>query len=78
MVGNYGAALTNVAFAAGCPTLFAVTSPFMQDDFFSTLMSLKRGRYLSLHGEAVVAAPDLNSDFRIDPARFRDLLAGVV
>ncbi len=78
IVGNYGAALTNVAFAAGSPTLFALTSPYMQDDFFSTLMSLKRGRYLSLHGEAVGPDPDMNSDFRIDPDRFRAMLAAIV
>ncbi len=78
VVGNLGAALTNVAFAEGSPTLFTLTSPFMQDDFFSTLMSLKRGRYLSLHGDAVGPAPDMNSDFRIDPDRFRALLADIV
>ena len=78
VVGDHGAALTNVAFAAGSPTLFALTSPFMQDDVFSTLMSLKRGRYLSLHGEAVGPDPDMNADFRIDPERFRALLAEIV
>ena len=41
-------------------------------------MSLKRGRYLSLHGDAVGPAPDMNSDFRIDPERFRALLADIV
>ena len=78
VVGSHGAALTNVAFAAGSPTLLALTSPTTQDDFFSTLMSLKRGRYLSLHGEAVGPDPDISSDYRIDPERFRALLADVV
>lgn len=74
VVGNYGAALTNIAFAAGRPTLLALTSPYMQDDFLSTLMSLKQGRFVSLHGET--GDPDLgmNADFRIDVPRFRALL----
>lgn len=78
VVGNYGAALTNIAFASGRPTLFALTSPLMQDDFFSTLTSLKQSRYLSLHGEASEPAPDMNADFRIDVPRFLALLEALI
>ena len=78
VVGNYGAALTNVAFATGRPTLFALTTPYMQDDFFSTLMSLKQGRFLSLHGEAVVQDAGMNADFRVDVPRLRALLEGLL
>ena len=78
VVGNYGAALTNIAFAAGRPTLLALTTPFMQDDFFSTLMSLKQGRFISLHGETLDDDLGMNADFRVDPPRFRSLLEGLL
>lgn len=78
VVGGYGAALTNAVFAAGDVALFALTSAYMQDDFFSTLMSLKGARYLSLHGPSAGGARDPNADFSIDVARFERLLDGLL
>jgi capsular polysaccharide biosynthesis protein len=74
VIGNLGAALSNLAFAQRGVRLLALTSQFMQDDFFWDLISHKAGRYLSLHG--IAAAPDdgMNSDFTISPDQLEAML----
>ena len=78
VVGNCGAALTNVAFSTEDVTLFALTTPLMRDDLLPTIMSLKRGRFLSQHG--VAADPDAgrDSDFTLDAKVFEDMLTSIV
>ena len=78
VVGNRGAALTNTVFALGDVTLFALTSPLMQDDFLPTMMSLKHGRFLSQHGVASDPALGPASDFSLDPAMFETMLKTIV
>jgi Glycosyltransferase 61 len=75
VIGNYGANLTNAVFAPRGVTIFAVTTQFMNDDFFWDLANLKSGRYFSLHGKAADPNPNPSSDFVIDPGEFRVLLA---
>ena len=74
VIGNYGANLTNAVFAPRGVTMFAVTSEFMNDDFFWDLANLKSGRYFSLHGKAADPNPNPSSDFVIDPGEFHALL----
>ncbi len=74
VVGNYGAALTNVVFAPAGVTLFALTSEAMQDDFFWDLMDHKRGRYVSLHGRAATSPATSNSDFTVSVESFTQML----
>jgi hypothetical protein len=74
VIGNYGANLTNAVFAPRGVTIFAVTTEFMNDDFFWDLANLKSGRYFSLHGKAADPNPTASSDFVIDPGEFRVLL----
>lgn len=78
VVGNYGANLTNVVFAPRGVTLFALTTEFMQDDFFWDLIDHKDGRYISLHGAAVSTPADCNADFSVDLDRFEKLLLDII
>lgn len=74
VIGNYGANLTNAVFAPRGVTIFAVTSEFMNDDFFWDLANLKSARYFLLYGKAADPNPNPSSDFVIDPGEFRALL----
>lgn len=74
VIGNCGANLTNAVFAPRGVTIFALTTEVMSDDFFWDLARVKSGRYFALHGKAIAPEPDMNSDFRIDPVRFRTFL----
>ncbi|MBU8547056.1 MULTISPECIES: glycosyltransferase family 61 protein [Roseomonadaceae] len=74
IVGNLGAALTNIAFAPAGVRLLALTTEFMMDDFFYDLICHKRGAYWSLHGKADRPQLGMQSDFTIDLAALRPLL----
>ena len=74
IVGNCGAGLTSLVFSPRGVGVFALTSPFMQDDFFWDLTDLKQGRFFSLHGEATDPARRSKSDFSIDVAAFKAML----
>ena len=82
IVGNCGAALTNLVFAPRGCTLFALTSEHMRGSFFWDLAALKGARYVDLHGTAVSgdrdATPLMDRDFTVDVARFSALLADLV
>ncbi len=74
IVGNCGAGLTSLVFSPRGVGVFALTTPFMQDDFFWDLTDLKQGRFFSLHGEACDPADGSKSDFSIDVAVFKAML----
>jgi capsular polysaccharide biosynthesis protein len=74
IVGACGAGLANLVFAPRGVSVFALTSPFMQDDFFWDLTELKQGRFFSMHGLSSDAARGEKSDFSIDVAAFREML----
>jgi capsular polysaccharide biosynthesis protein len=74
IVGNCGAALTNMVFSPRGVSVMALTTPFMQDDFFWDLTDLKQGRFFSLHGEADDAERGPKSDFSIDLAALKAML----
>jgi capsular polysaccharide biosynthesis protein len=75
IVANCGAGLTNLVFSPRGVKVFALTTPLMHDDFFWDLTDLKQGRFLSLHGAADDPAKGSKSDFSIDLAAFKSLLA---
>ncbi|WP_294536359.1 glycosyltransferase family 61 protein [uncultured Rhodoblastus sp.] len=75
IVGNCGAGLTNLVFSRRGVSVFALTTPFMLDDFFWDLTDLKLGRFFSLHGVANEPAKGSKSDFSIDLAAFKPMLA---
>jgi len=72
VVGILGAGLTNIVFAPKGLNLLALTSEYMQDDFFWDLTCHKEGRYISLHGKATDPGAGMQSDFTIDMAAFED------
>jgi capsular polysaccharide biosynthesis protein len=74
VIGNLGAGLVNLVFAPRGVRLFALTSEFMEDDFFWDLVSHKEGSYLSLHGKADRPERWMQSDFRISVERFAEAL----
>ena len=74
VVGNLGAALTNLVFAPRSVRLLALTTELMPDDFYWDLMAQKSGTYLSLHGRATDPDLGMQSDFEIGLDRFTELL----
>ncbi|ACA17531.1 Capsular polysaccharide biosynthesis protein-like protein [Methylobacterium sp. 4-46] len=79
IVGNLGAALTNVAFARDGVGLLALASEFMPDDFFWDLTSQRGGRYFSIHGTAVEKhdeghRSEMNAWFVLDIPNFVEML----
>jgi capsular polysaccharide biosynthesis protein len=74
IVGNCGGGLTNLVFAPRGVRVFALTSPFMPDDFYWDLTELKQGRFFSLHGASLDVARGPKSDFSIDLAAFKEML----
>lgn len=75
IVANCGAGLTNLVFSPRGVRVFALTTPFMQDDFFWDLTDLKQGGFFSLHGEADDPARGPKSDFSVEIAAFKTMLA---
>jgi capsular polysaccharide biosynthesis protein len=75
IVANCGAGLTNLVFSPRGVGVFALTTPLMQDDFFWDLTDLKQGRFFSLHGAADDPAKGSKSDFSVDLAAFKPMLA---
>jgi hypothetical protein len=78
IVGNCGAGLTNLVFAPRGVRVFALTTPFMPDDFFWDLTELKQGRFYSLHGASPDTARRPEADFSIDVAAFKKMLADFI
>jgi capsular polysaccharide biosynthesis protein len=74
IVGNCGAGLTNLVFAPRGVSVFALTTPFMQDDFFWDLTELKQGRYFSLYGVSPDPVRGPKSDFSINLPAFKEML----
>jgi capsular polysaccharide biosynthesis protein len=74
IVGNCSAGLANLVFAPRGVRVFALTTPFMQDDFFWDLTELKQGRFYSLGGASPDPARGPEADFSIDLAAFKEML----
>lgn len=66
VVGNLGGAITNLAFAPCGVRFLALTTEYMQDDFFFDLVCHKEGVYFSLHGKAAEHERGMQSDFTVD------------
>jgi hypothetical protein len=74
VIGNYGANLTNAVFSPRGVAIFAIAPEAMGNDFFWDLANLKSGKYFSLHGKEAHPNPNADSDFYIDPGKFRCML----
>jgi capsular polysaccharide biosynthesis protein len=78
VIGNLGAAMTNVVFAPRGVKVLALATQCMQDDFFWDLVCQKEGEYVSLHGNAITPASGMYSDFRIDIEQLSGVMAEFV
>ncbi|WP_196717417.1 glycosyltransferase family 61 protein [Actinomyces trachealis] len=65
VVGNTGAAFSNMVFAPKGGTLLALTTPEMPHDFFYDIMCHLGGEYVALQGETDEDYPDMSSSFKI-------------
>ena len=70
VVGILGAGLSNLVFAPRGVQFLALTSEYMQDDFFWDLICHKAGSYTSLHGKAIDPGAGMRSHFTLDEAEF--------
>jgi capsular polysaccharide biosynthesis protein len=77
VVGNQGAALSNIAFSPRGVKLLALTNEFMGDNWFWDLANHKRGKYVSLHGKATRPELGMQSDFTIDIDRAISLISAM-
>lgn len=65
VVGNMGAALSNLAFSKSGVQVAALATEAMPHDFFYDIVCHKRGSYLGVQGESGDAQRDMSSDFSI-------------
>ena len=72
VVGNMGAAFTNLAFSPPGVSVLTLATETMPHDYFYDIVCHKQGaRYRGLQGRAVGdEGPNMSSDFEIDLARF--------
>ncbi|MFF2621994.1 glycosyltransferase family 61 protein [Oerskovia jenensis] len=73
VVGNMGAAFTNLVFAPDHVRALCIGTELMQHDYFYDIVCLKRGRYAGLNGRATDRSRGIASDFTVDVEAFRDL-----
>lgn len=72
VVGNMGAALTNLVFSPEGVRVVALATEAMSHDYFYDIACQKRGRYWAVQGTAVDAGrPSIASDFVVDEALVR-------
>lgn len=75
VVGDMGAALSNLAFSPSGVTVVALATESMRHDYFYDIVCHKAGRYRGVQGTAVEAPADNGSDFRIDLDLLEESLA---
>ena len=66
VVGNMGAAMSNLVFSPPEVGVLALATPQMQHDFFYDIVCIKGGRYRGLQGSTLDPEPTLASDFSVD------------
>jgi capsular polysaccharide biosynthesis protein len=74
VIGNKGAAMTNLAFAPPGVNALALATPAMEHDFFYDIVCHKHGRYRGLSGTSADSVPTFSSDFRVDLDQLRECL----
>ncbi|WP_165570478.1 glycosyltransferase 61 family protein [Aeromicrobium sp. IC_218] len=78
IVGNMGAAFTNLVFSPQQVSVLALATETMKHDYFYDLVCHKQGRYRGLQGTAdrsTGQAPDIGSDFVVDLDSLEECLA---
>ncbi|MGO4956321.1 glycosyltransferase family 61 protein [Luteococcus sp. Sow4_B9] len=74
VVGNMGAALTNLVFSPPGVNMVALATPGMSHDYFYDIVSLKQGRYVGIQASGASNTP-LTADFSLEVNSVLDVLA---
>lgn len=75
VVGNMGAALSNLAFSGDGVRVLCLATEAMNHDYFYDIVSIKAGTYVGLQGVAVDQPATISSDFTIDLSLLEDVLS---
>lgn len=75
VVGNMGAALSNLAFSADGVQVLCLATEAMNHDYFYDIVSVKNGTYVGLQGFAVEQPATISSDFAVDISLLEDVLS---
>jgi capsular polysaccharide biosynthesis protein len=70
VVGNMGAALSNLCFSPQGVNVLALATEPMMHDYFYDLVCHKNGRYMSLQGTSPDQSEGIGADFTIDTEQF--------
>lgn len=76
VVGNMGAAFSNLAFSPQSVKVLVLATELMLHDYFYDLVCHKGGRYVALQGVSADKSDGIGSDFEVDATMFRSILAG--
>lgn len=74
VIGNMGAAFSNLAFSPAGVNVFMLATGSMMHDYFYDLVCHKNGSYVALQGRSVPPSKDIGADFLIDIVEFERLL----
>ncbi|GAA3517619.1 hypothetical protein GCM10022234_11270 [Aeromicrobium panaciterrae] len=66
VIGNMGAAMTNLAFSPRGVNVMSLATERMAHDYFYDIVCLKRGTYVGVQGRTTDDPPTMGSDFTID------------
>ncbi len=66
VIGNMGAAMTNLAFSPRGVKVMSLATERMAHDYFYDIVCLKRGTYVGVQGRTTDDPPTMGSDFTID------------
>lgn len=75
VVGNMGAALSNLAFSGDGVRVLCLATEAMNHDYFYDIVSVKGGIYIGLQGLAAEQPATIASDFTIDIPLLEDVLS---
>jgi hypothetical protein len=76
VVGNMGAAFSNLAFSPQAVRVLVLATELMLHDYFYDLVCHKNGRYVALQGVSADKSDGIGSNFEVDPVEFRSILEG--
>lgn len=74
VVGNMGAAMSNLCFSPQGVSVLALATEQMMHDYFYDLVCHKHGRYMSLQGSSPDKSAGIGADFTIDLGQFERAL----
>ncbi|MCU1574781.1 MAG: hypothetical protein JWO93_2863 [Micrococcaceae bacterium] len=75
VVGNMGAAFSNVVFSPRTVKVFVLATETMMHDYFYDIVCHKSGNYVALQGSAGNKDEGLSADFTVDVDEFARILA---